>query len=197
MNADLETKANELEEEIIKKEILPILSKNIEPALKPVQRELALVVDYKPGKPLSLHLARNLDFAAVIPDAKEIALDPEVSHGSREQKDGKAAHGHPTDLVVRFPDGTTIAEPFAADTFQKVIEKIGVARVRQVVNEQNLVFSKVPVISNRRDSKYGRAQRDLGDGWLLITHSNTKMKKAFIEKVSEALGLGLEVTIIK
>ena len=38
---------------------------------------------------------------------------------------------------------------------------------------------------------------DLGDGWLLITHSNTKMKKAFIEKVSEALGLGLEVTIIK
>lgn len=42
---DLEQKASELEEEIIKKEILPVLTKTIEPALKPVQRELVLVVD--------------------------------------------------------------------------------------------------------------------------------------------------------
>ncbi|WP_260378882.1 hypothetical protein [Prevotella intermedia] len=43
---DLERKASELEEEIIKKEILPILTKTIEPALQPVKRELVLVVDY-------------------------------------------------------------------------------------------------------------------------------------------------------
>lgn len=43
---DLERKANELEEEIIKKEILPVLTKTIEPALQPVKRELVLVVDY-------------------------------------------------------------------------------------------------------------------------------------------------------
>ena len=42
---DLEQKASELEEEIIKKEILLVLTKTIEPALKPVQRELVLVVD--------------------------------------------------------------------------------------------------------------------------------------------------------
>lgn len=40
VNDDLEQKASELEEEIIKKEILPVLTKTIEPALKPVQREL-------------------------------------------------------------------------------------------------------------------------------------------------------------
>lgn len=33
VNEDLEKKVNELEEEIIKKEILPVLSKTIEPAL--------------------------------------------------------------------------------------------------------------------------------------------------------------------
>ena len=55
--------------------------------------------------------------------------------------------------------------------------------------------SKVPVISNRRDAKYGKSQRDLGDGWLLITHSNNPMKKAFIEKVSEILNLGIKVTL--
>ena len=45
VNDLLEQKASELEEEIIKKEILPVLTKTIEPALKPVQRELVLVVD--------------------------------------------------------------------------------------------------------------------------------------------------------
>lgn len=41
VNENLEKKANELEEEIIKKEILPVLSKTIEPALQPVKRGLA------------------------------------------------------------------------------------------------------------------------------------------------------------
>ncbi|MBP9637999.1 MAG: hypothetical protein KBD97_06525, partial [Bacteroidaceae bacterium] len=52
VNEDLERKANEIEEEIIKKEILPILTKSIKPALQPVQRELVLVVDYIPGQPI-------------------------------------------------------------------------------------------------------------------------------------------------
>ena len=60
----------------------------------------------------------------------------------------------------------------------------------------NLKFCKVPVISNRRDEKYGNSQRLLGGGWLLITHSNNRMKKQFLEKVSKHLGLGLVVDII-
>ena len=76
-----------------------------------------------------------------------------------------------------------------------MVKKIGVARVRQVVEEKNLKFCKVPVISNRRDAKYGRSQKDLGDGWLLITHSNNRMKKEFLEKVSNTLNLGLIIEI--
>ena len=37
INENLIQEANELEEEIIKKEILPVLSKTIEPALQPVK----------------------------------------------------------------------------------------------------------------------------------------------------------------
>ena len=55
LGEDLERKASELEEEIIKKEILPILTKTIEPALQPVKRELVLVVDYMPNQPFSHH----------------------------------------------------------------------------------------------------------------------------------------------
>lgn len=196
INEDLVQEANELEEEIIKKEILPILSKTIEPALQPVKRELVLVVDYVPGQPLSVHLSRKRNFTADIPDAKEIILDPEVSHSKHgSNSDEKIERGPARDMTVYFPDGTIIAEKKAVDTLYKVVKKIGVSRVRKVVEDYNLKFCKVPVISNRRDAKYGRSQKDLGDGWLLITHSNNPMKKQFIEKVSDVLGLGIKVTL--
>lgn len=69
---DLEEKISQAEEEIIKKEILPILTNNIESALKPVQRELVLVVDYIPGQTISVHLSRKRNFTADMPDAREI-----------------------------------------------------------------------------------------------------------------------------
>lgn len=194
---DLEQKASELEEEIIKKEILPVLTKTIEPALKPVQRELVLVVDYVPGQPLSVHLSRKRNFTAELDDAKEIVLDPEVSHTNHEQprSDDKIQRGPTRDLTVTFPDGTEIAEKTAVETLVKAVKMIGVAEVRKVVEDYNLKFCKVPVISNRRDAKYGKSQKDLGGGWLLITHSNNLMKKQFLDKVSAVLHLGLKVTL--
>ena len=198
VNEDLERKVNEIEEEIIKKEILPILTKSIEPALQPVQRELVLVVDYIPGQPISVHLSRKRNFTADMPDAKEIVVDPEVTHrkhDSRNDTEDKIQRGPARDMAVFFPDGTIIAEKTAVETLLAVVKKIGVDEVRQVVEEYNLKFCKVPVISNRRDAKYGKSQRDLGNGWLLITHSNNPMKKDFIEKVSNVLHLGIKVTL--
>ena len=69
--------------------------------------------------------------------------------------------------------------------------------MRELVEPLKLRFCKVPLISNRRDPKYGKTQRDLGNGWLLITHSNNEMKKIVLDKISKALNLGLEVTVIK
>lgn len=196
VDENLEKKANELEEDIIKKEILPVLSETIEPALQPVKRELVLVVDYVPGQPLSVHLSRKRNFAAELSDAKEMVLDPEVTHRNRNSSsEGKIERGPARDMTVVFPDGTIIAEKTAAETMVAVVQKIGVTKVRKVVEEYNLKFCKVPVISNRRDAKYGKSQRDLGGGWLLITHSNNPMKKAFIERISEILHLGIKVIL--
>ena len=193
---DLEAKISRAEEEIIKNEILPIVTQNIAPALSQVQRELVLVVDYRPGADISVHLSRKQNFTADISDAKEIRLDDPIEHGSRNGM-SNIYRSSPTDMTVTFPDGTIIAETKAADTLVKTVKKIGVTRVRKVVEAENLVFCKVPVISNRRDEKYGQSQKDLGDGWLLITHSNNLMKKAFLERVSDALHLDLRVEIKK
>ncbi len=96
----------------------------------------------------------------------------------RREKGRNASKKSPaTDMTVRFPDGTLIAEKSAADTLEKVVRRIGVDNVRHVVEQLNLKICKVPVISNRRDEKYGKSQRSLGGGWLLITHSNNRMKR--------------------
>lgn len=122
---DLEKEANELEEEIIKKEILPVLSKTIEPALQPVKRELVLVVDYVPGQPLSVHLSRKRNFAAELTDAKEMVLDPEVVHQERNTlREDKRGRGPARDLSVYFPDGTVIAEKTAADTLEAFVDTV-------------------------------------------------------------------------
>lgn len=196
VNEDLEQKANELEEEIIKKEILPVLSKTIEPALQPVKRELVLVVDYVPGQPLSVHLSRKRNFTTDIPDAKEIVLDPEASHKTYGlNSDTKIVRSPASNMSVVFPDGSVIAENTAAETLVATVKRIGVMKTRRVVEEHNLKFNKVPVISNRRDEKYGKSQKDLGNGWLLITHCSNRMKKAFIEKLSDTLDLGIKVIV--
>ena len=72
---DLEKQINVLEEDIIKKDILPVIKEAIEPALKEVQREIVLVVDYRPGEPISLSLSRKTNVNSLI-SAKPIVAEP-------------------------------------------------------------------------------------------------------------------------
>lgn len=72
---ELERQVSELEEDIIKKEILPVVKQAIEPALKEVQREIVLVVDYKPGEPISVSLSRKTNINKLI-SATPIVVTP-------------------------------------------------------------------------------------------------------------------------
>ena len=91
-----------------------------------------------------------------------MVLDPEVKHRNRNSNsEGKVERSPASDMSVIFPDGTVIAEKTAVETLVAVVRKIGVAEVRSVVEDYNLKFCRVPVISNRIDAKYGRSQRDL------------------------------------
>ena len=73
----LEKQVSELEEKIIKQEIIPSLADNIEPLLKPIQRDLALLVEYHPGKHISVALTRQPDAAEAL-GAKLLELDPQA-----------------------------------------------------------------------------------------------------------------------
>ena len=74
ISEDLERQASELEEVIIKKDILPVIKQAIEPALSPVQREVVIVVDYIPGEPISVSLSRKTNINKLLKSADNFSI---------------------------------------------------------------------------------------------------------------------------
>ena len=68
----------------------------------------------------------------------------------------------------------------------------GPDRVRSLAMKQN----KVPLISNTLDEKYKRTQKFVGNGWYLITNSNTLTKKRDIERIASKFGIKVKVEVI-
>lgn len=193
LNEDLERQVSELEENIIKKEILPIVTETIEPALKQVQRELVLVVDYHPGMPISVSLSRKTNITELI-EAKRLEADPEVNHkefGPRKNKRTQIAPR--TGLCIYRKDGSILQERDAATTFTSAIMEAGLMRVREL----NVRFCGINVVSTTKDKKYGNTQREAAPGLFVLTHSSTKDKKKMLDKINKALKIGWRIEIVK
>jgi hypothetical protein len=186
---DLEQKVGSLEEDIIKKEILPVVTQTIEPALKQVQRELVLVVNYHPGEPISVSLSRKANIAELL-DAKLLEQDPQVEHGDGTKRRNPVERiNEKSVLRVTFPDGTVIEDKKAKMTFTKTIQKLGLMRVRNL----GIAFCGVPIVSNTLDKKYGKTQVPVEGGLYVMTHSSTHDKKKMLDKIAIRLGIKLIV----
>lgn len=188
----LKQEAAKLEEDLIRTEILPTLTEKIEPALAQVQRELVLVVDYVPGTPLKVSLSRKRNIAAVLLDAVEIKPDPVVEH-TEKKKGGKKVVTNPrTRLRITMPDGSIIEEHTAWESLHKFVLKVGIDKVRAV----GIIANKIPLVSNTVDKKYQTAQKPLGNGWLLMTCSDTATKRKQILSIASHIGMKIDVDII-
>lgn len=94
-----------------------------------------------------------------------------------------------TGLLVRFNDGTVIAERTAAETLARAVERIGFDRVEKLgilVNGENIV-------SNTKSQKYN--DHHLA-GRYVKTHSSTMQKVRNLQQISDALMLGLEIQVV-
>jgi hypothetical protein len=189
LSKDVLQQVEELEEGIIKEEILPALGNDIAPRLKPIKRDLVLVVEYHPGNPISVSLSRKTNIAELI-DAKLLEQDPQVEHrdGTKRSKPVERINAK-TILRVTFADGTVIEDPKAKFTFTKAIQKIGLMRVRNL----GIAFCGVPIVSNTLDKKYGRAQVPVEGGLYVMTHSSTHDKKKQLDKIAKELGINLVI----
>ncbi len=84
LGEDVLRQTAELEEKIIKKEILPVLSAQIEPTLQQIKRNLVLVVDYAPGEPLKVKLSRRAKLEDIA-DLVDLTPDPQAQHSTRNR----------------------------------------------------------------------------------------------------------------
>lgn len=185
---DLLKQTSELEQEIIKKEILPVVSEKIEPIISQIQRELVLVVDYVPNEPLSVRISRKRNFTDQM-ETIEIVPDPKVDHKIGTIKRNSTTKSAKTNLRVTLPNGKIIENHFAYETLQEIVMIAGVEKVRAV----GIIQCGVPLISNTQDNFYN--QKEIAKGMYLITHSSTGQKRQQIEKISNALNLNLKVEI--
>lgn len=100
---------DELEEEIIKTEVLPSITKDIEPRLRQIKRKLVLVVDYDPDDVLSVKLSRKVNISKLIEgknineNSIEVSSQKEIHRNLSDRSESKG-------LVVTYRDGTKICE---------------------------------------------------------------------------------------
>ena len=128
----------------------------------------------------------------IIADAKEITPDPVVEHKSYDSLKAKFHKSSATRIKITFADGHIIHERFAVDTLLKFIQFIGIERVRNL----NIIVSKILLVSNTLDAKYGPRQKPLVKGYYLMACTSKETKAEEINYISSKLGLKLTVEIL-
>lgn len=191
LNDDTLKAVDELEEQLIKTEILPAMSDDIEPLLSQIQRDLVLVVEYHPGEPINVAISRKAKISEIV-DAKP--LTPRTERKVRQEVHMSKKKAPKTGLCVWLPDGDYIQETSAARTEAEAVILAGIERVASLGIPQD---NEMYVSKKANTSTPYASQTPLRDGWLLGTHTSTLTKKRHLEKISAAFNLGWVIEIVK
>lgn len=179
----------ELEEKLIREDVLPMLRDNIGSVLRQIKRELILVVEYHPDEPISVRISRKRNLSD-LSEATLLTPDPvpDIKRRSPQQRAGKRRPD--THLRVTTADGRVFCnEKDATDTFCKVLEDVGLMRVRQL----EIMPSGINLVSTSKDKN--RQQRKVGD-FYIFTNRSTRQKADQLQEVSDRLRLNLKIEIL-
>lgn len=206
--------ADELEEKIIKEDILPALSQIIEPQLKEIQRDLVLVVEHHPGEPLRVALSRTANHSEIIREmlnAKPLTSTTDTpvptSHTpiedstpdtlsaiSQNDEGTQERYKNPSKgLRVTFPDGTIICKKKAIDTYIDTLQKIGFEKVASL----DLECRGYNIVSRTQRPPTPKCtwQHKIGD-WYIYSNISNQAKASFLQQISDSLRLSLKIELL-
>ena len=197
LSKDVLQQVEELEEGIIKEEILPALGNDIAPRLEPIKRDLVLVVEYHPGEPISVALSRKTKISEIM-GAKTLTPRSSTPVKSEEEPTGVEPH-EPTKHIenttkgmrVTFPDGTVIWHRAAIDTFIDALRKIGLERIPAVGVEHGNGYNLVS--RDKRPTVPGRIWQHECDGWYIYSNISNEKKAEDLKCISDYYRLGLKI----
>lgn len=178
-----------IEEGIIRSEMIPAMSNAIIPIISQIQRELVLVIEYSPDKPIELKMTRKRSFKLT---EEEESIITQRKEFKKEVKYTLKSHtkSPKTNLLVSFPTGVKIKNKLAMNTFCEVIEKIGLQKVEKL----NIRSCGSNLVSKIKNPVY--RQNKFKNGYYIITQTSTNQKKKHLELISKKLNLNLTVEII-
>ena len=196
LSKDVLQQVEELEEGIIKEEILPALGNDIAPRLEPIKRDLVLVVEYHPGEPISVALSRKTKISEIM-GAK--TLTPRSSTPVKSDEEPVEVEPHEPKkhienttkgMRVTFPDGTVIWYRQAIDTFIDALRKIGLERIPEV----GIIHSDFNLVSKeKRPTVPGRIWQHECEGWYIYSNISNVTKKEDLKRISDYYHLGLKI----
>lgn len=181
--SEIEAKASELEERLIRNKILPILSQQLTSALSEIERELVLVLDYKPGQDVKVSLSRRTNISSTL-EAKELKMFEKKDYVIPSKKKQKSS------LRVTLPDGKILSDEPAIEILEKVIEFVGTDEVAKL----KIISNGMPLIGKHKPLKY--SYRRLSNDYFLTTNHTTVFKKNVIDTISKKLNLEISCEII-
>ncbi len=127
----------------------------------------------------------SAEFGETLPDEPDDTIDAVV------RRIASASKGSKTILIVRFPDGETIDERKAANTFIHAIGQLGPGRVAAL----GLELNRLPLVSRSKpETEYAYGSID---GWFVGTHSSTDAKRRQLIEIARRLDVPLEIRVVR
>ena len=120
------------------------------------------------------------------------AVDVEYVDEEEQINDGEYTKRH---LKVVYPDGRVIEHNNSTTTLIEVINEVGPAKVAEL----GMKISGYDLLSREKIGHniggYGNSQREINDGYWIVTKFSTDAKLAKLQEISNRLNLGLQVSV--
>ena len=165
-----------MERQYLREEVIPKVTEEMTPLVEMMHNKFRLEVTYNHES--------GLDIQVVDKKPVQESLFPSMaSKTSRKEKK----------WIIRivYPDGHAFCSKVVWETLADVVKYAGIERVRDI---GIMMFGENFVSQNPHpDERYRKAQKEVGEGYSIMTCSPTYMKYDQIKRINKELNLGLRI----
>ena len=193
LNEQNDPRWEQIEDQLLKEELLPELAEHLKTVLSKVKSPLMFTGSYDPNGVLSVSFTRNCFIANDVTHLQvhEMTLPPATTLSPVPASDGpKRKKAKSVGFSVTFPDGTIICEDKAVDTFIKALQRIGLERIAK--SKSCRIHSGYRLVDTRENTDDKNTQHYV-DGYYVYTKLSNDTKKADLDMLSDAFGLDLKI----
>ena len=95
-------------------------------------------------------------------------------------------------IRVEFSDGRIIEDKNVSSTYCSFIKEIGA----EEVNILDISHAGVNIVSRKLDAKYSIYQKNIGNGWYVMTNSSTLIKYQDLQTIIDEYGLDIKISLV-